>query len=69
MHSFMPSGYSDYTLRLRLGHVYEDATDWLLRESWHSAISGNVFDPSAALRANSKERLYLRAAQVNKTLC
>ncbi len=29
-------GYSDY--------IYEDGTDWLLRETWHSAISGNVFD-------------------------
>jgi YD repeat-containing protein len=26
-------GYSDY--------VYEDGTDWLVRETWHSAISGN----------------------------
>jgi RHS repeat-associated protein len=29
-------GYSDYT--------YEDGTNWLVRETWHSAISGNVFD-------------------------
>lgn len=29
-------GYSDY--------VYEDGTDWLLRETWHAAISGNTFD-------------------------
>ena len=29
-------GYSDY--------VYEDGTEWLVREIWHSAISGNTFD-------------------------
>ncbi|MBI5301517.1 MAG: hypothetical protein HY868_05220 [Chloroflexi bacterium] len=28
-------GYSDYT--------YEDGTNWLIRETWHSAISGNIF--------------------------
>ena len=23
---------------------YEDGTDWLVRETWHSAINGNTFD-------------------------
>ncbi|TAH50145.1 MAG: hypothetical protein EYC68_14945 [Chloroflexota bacterium] len=29
-------GYSEYT--------YEDGTDWLVRETWHAATSGQVFD-------------------------
>lgn len=29
-------GYSDYS--------YEDGTDWLVRETWHAATSGQVFD-------------------------
>ncbi len=29
-------GYSDY--------IYEDGTDWLLRETWHAITSTNVFD-------------------------
>ena len=26
------------------GRLYEDGTNWLVRETWHSAISGNTFD-------------------------
>jgi YD repeat-containing protein len=33
---YTAQGYSDYT--------YEDGTNWLLRETWHAAQSGNVFD-------------------------
>ncbi len=28
------------------GRLYEDGTDWLLRETWHSYVSGNTFDLS-----------------------
>jgi hypothetical protein len=33
MHRTTALGYSDY--------VYEAGTDWLVRETWHSAVSGN----------------------------
>ena len=39
-------GYSEY--------VYEDGTDWLVRETWHSAISGNTFDLSRYWYVNGR---------------
>ena len=39
-------GYSDY--------IYEDGTDWLVRETWHAITSTNVFDPQRYWYANGK---------------
>ncbi len=36
MRRYTVQGYSDY--------IYEDGTDWLLRETWHAITSTNVFD-------------------------
>jgi YD repeat-containing protein len=47
-------GYSDY--------VYEDGTDWLVREVWHSAVSGNAFDRVRYRYANGRPD-YVEIAQ------
>jgi YD repeat-containing protein len=47
-------GYSDY--------VYEDGTNWLVRETWHSAISGNAFDRVRYRYANGRPD-YVEIAQ------
>jgi len=39
-------GYSDYS--------YEDGADWLVRETWHSSISGNTFDLVRCWYANGR---------------
>jgi YD repeat-containing protein len=47
-------GYSDYT--------YEDGTNWLVRETWRSAISGNTFDLIRYRYANGQPN-YVEIAQ------
>jgi hypothetical protein len=54
MHRTTALGYSDY--------IYEDGTDWLVREVWHSAVSGNAFDRVRYRYANGRPN-YVEIAQ------
>ena len=52
-------GYSDYT--------YDGDTDWLLRETWHAATSGNTFDLVRYWYANGRPSR-VEAANVSSDL-
>jgi hypothetical protein len=56
---YVAQGYSDYT--------YDGTTDWLVRETWHAATSGNVFDLVRYWYANGRP-LRVDAASVSSDL-